>query len=60
MPLLHIAIAQVVPTGVRAAPQRTEQTSLLKYLKLVRNQHDQPGKLIKVSRKFKRKENPCF
>ena len=33
MPLLHTAIEQVVPAGVGAAPQRTEQTSFLKYLK---------------------------
>lgn len=53
MPLLHIAIEQVVPAGVGAASQRTEWISFLKYLKLVRNQQDQPGKLIKLSRKFK-------
>lgn len=33
MPLLHIAIEQVVPAGVGAAPQRAEQTSFLKYIK---------------------------
>lgn len=47
MPLLHVSIEQVVPADIGAAPQRTEWASFLKYLKLVRNQHDQPGKLSK-------------